>query len=96
MTSLDNEGGEKTAKLAFAMTAMEQNSAELQERLESGYGVADGMIERMEKLLMALDSSVREMDETLPGAFERVNKGSEESLALYGRIAEEAKKAIIE
>ncbi len=93
MATLDNEGGEKTAKLAFAMTAMEQNSAELQQRLESGYGVADGMIERMEKLLEALDSSAREMDETLPAAFDRVSKGSEESLALYGRIAEEAEKA---
>jgi hypothetical protein len=71
--NLDNESGEKTAKLAFAMTAMEQNSAALQLSLENGYGIADGMIERIEKLLVALDSSAREMDETLPLAFERVS-----------------------
>ncbi len=93
LKNLDNEGGEKTAKLAFAMTAMEQNSAALQESLESGYGVADGMIERIEKLLVALDSSAREMDETLPLAFERVSEKSRESLALYGQIASEATKA---
>ncbi|MEO9600599.1 hypothetical protein [Parasphingorhabdus sp.] len=91
--NLDNESGEKTAKLAFAMTAMEQNSAALQQSLESGYGIADGMIERIEKLLVALDSSARELDETLPHAFERVSDKSKESLALYGQIASEANKA---
>ena len=91
--TLDNESGEKTAKLAFAMSAMEQNSAELQRSLENGFGTADGMIERMEKLLVALDSSAREMDETLPIAFERVAEKSKESLALYGQIATQARKA---
>jgi hypothetical protein len=91
--NLDNESGEKTAKLAFAMSAMEQNSAALQLSLENGYGVADGMIERMERLLVALDSSAREMDETLPTAFERVSEQSQESLALYGQIASKARKA---
>ncbi|MEH6789600.1 hypothetical protein [Parasphingorhabdus sp.] len=93
MKNLDNDGGEKTAKLAFAMSAMEQNSAALQQSLENGYGVADGMIERMERLLVALDSSAREMDETLPTAFERVAQKSQESLALYGQMAGAARKA---
>ena len=93
MKNLDDESGEKTAKLAFAMNAMEQNSAALQQSLENGYGVADGMIERMESLLIALDSSAREMDETLPAAFERVSEKSQESLALYSQIAREARKA---
>lgn len=93
LTNLDNESGDKTAKLAFAMTAMEQNSDALKQSLESGYAVADGMIERMEKLLVALDSSAREMDETLPNAFERVSEKSQESLALYSQIAREARKA---
>ena len=93
MKDLDNESGEKTAKLAFALSAMEQNSAALQRTLENGYGTADGMIERVEKLLVALDSSAREMDETLPIAFERVSEKSKESLALYGQIASQARKA---
>ncbi len=91
--NLDNEGGEKTASLAFAMSAMEQNSAALQQSLENGYGVADGMLERVEKLLLALDSSARELDETLPNAFDRVSEHSKESLALYDKIASEAQKA---
>ncbi|WP_373490122.1 hypothetical protein [Parasphingorhabdus sp.] len=93
LKNLDNESGEKTAKLAFAMTAMEQNSAALQRSLENGYGVADGMIKRMESLLVALDSGAREMDETLPAAFERLSDKSRESLTLYGKIASEARKA---
>lgn len=91
--NLDNESGEKTASLAFAMSAMEQNSAALQQTLENGYGVADGMLERVEKLLLALDSSARELDETLPNAFDRVSEHSKESLALYDKIASEAQKA---
>lgn len=93
LKNLDNESGEKTAKLAFAMTAMEQNSTALQLSLENGHGIADGMIERMEKLLVALDSSAREMDETLPLAFDRVSEKSRESLALYDQIASGANKA---
>jgi hypothetical protein len=91
--TLDNQSGEKTAELAFAMTALEQNSEALQQSLQNGYGIADGMIERMERLLMALDSSSREMDETLPAAFNRVTEKSNESLTLYNQIAEEAEKA---
>jgi hypothetical protein len=93
LKNLDNESGEKTAKLAFALNAMEQNSAALQTSLENGHGVADGMIERMERLLVALDSSAREMDETLPLAFDRVSEKSKESLALYDQIASGASKA---
>ena len=51
------------------------------------------MIQRMERLLVALDSSARELDETLPAAFERVSDKSIESLALYSQIAGEATKA---
>ena len=75
------------------MAAMEQNSAALQRSLENGHGAADGMIERIEKLLVALDSSAREMDETLPLAFDRVSEKSRESLALYDQIASGANKA---
>lgn len=90
--TLDNESGEKTAKLAFAMTALEQNSDALKKSIEEGHGTADGMIERMEKLLVALDSGARELDETLPAAFDRMDEKTEASSALFGRMAEEAGK----
>ena len=92
VAELDNESGEKTAKLAFAMTALEQNSAALQTSLKGGYGVADGMIERMENLLVALDSGARELDETLPAAFDRMNKNSKDSIFLFGKMSEDAAK----
>ncbi|WP_108809882.1 hypothetical protein [Sphingorhabdus sp. Alg231-15] len=90
--TLDNESGEKTAKLAFAMTALEQNSAALQKSIAEGHGTADDMIERMEQLLVALDSGARELDETLPAAFDRMNEKSEASSALFSRMADEASK----
>ncbi len=90
VSSLDNESGEKTAKLAFAMKALEENNQSLQTSLEQGHGVADGMIERMEKLLIALDSSTREMDETLPAALKRVDERSQKSLSAFAKLNEEA------
>lgn len=92
VSTLDNESGEKTANLAFAMTALEQNSDALKKSIEEGHGTADGMIERMEQLLVALDSGARELDETLPAAFDRMNEKSETSSALFSRMAEEAAK----
>ncbi|MEP2810140.1 MAG: hypothetical protein ABJP02_12210 [Parasphingorhabdus sp.] len=90
--TLDNESGEKTAKLAFAMTALEQNSSALKKSIEEGHGTADGMIERIEQLMVALDSSARELDETLPAAFERMNAKTEDSFASFSRMSEEASK----
>lgn len=91
--SLDNESGEKTAKLAFAMIAMEQNSNALLNSLENGHGAADGMIERVERLLAALDSSARELDEKLPAALSRISDESRRSLFLYDQIAKKVEKA---
>lgn len=92
VATLDNEGGEKTAKLAFAMTALEQNSEALRKSIEEGHGTADTMIERVEQLLIALDSGARELDETLPAAFERMNEKSEASSALLSHMVAEAEK----
>ncbi|MEO0440871.1 MAG: hypothetical protein AAF067_08355 [Pseudomonadota bacterium] len=92
VAQLDNEGGEKTAKLAFAMNALRQNNDNLQQSLNKGYGVADGMIERIENLLIALDSGAREMDETLPAAFDRMNEKSDKSIFLFDRMTQEATK----
>jgi len=93
ISELDNESGEKTAKLAFAMTALEQNSAALQASVESGHGVADGMIERMEKLLIALDSGARELDETIPAAFARLSENASSGEEALKQITEHAQKA---
>ena len=86
VSNLDNEGGDKTAKLAFAVTALEQNCSALQQSLHDGHGAADGMIERMERLLLALDSGARELDETIPSAFERMAEQSDNNLNLLGQI----------
>lgn len=93
ISRLDNDSGEKTAKLAFALKALEENNQSLQENLEQGHGIADGMIERMEKLLEALDSSTREMDETVPAALERVDQRSQHSLIAFKQLNKEAVSA---
>lgn len=91
--NLDNSSGEKTATLAFALTALEENCDSLKSSLEQGHGVADGMIERMEKLLISLDSSTREMDETIPRAFERLDERSKSSLSIVENLNDKANSA---
>lgn len=93
VSSLDNEGGEKTAQLAFALKALEENNQSLQDSLEQGHGIADGMIERMEKLLLTIDSSTREMDETIPAALARVDEQSQSSMISLEKLSEEANTA---
>ena len=93
VASLDNESGEKTAKLAFAMTALEQNCGALQQTLHDGHGAADGMIERMERLLLALDSGARELDETIPSAFTRMTEQADHNLNLLGKINHKVSEA---
>lgn len=90
VASLDNDSGEKTAKLAFALKALEEHTASLQRSLKQGHGVADGMIERIDKLLVALDSTTREMDETLPAAFARLDERSQSSLSVFKLLSREA------
>lgn len=90
VSSLDNESGEKTAKIAFALKALEENSNTLQLDLERGHGIADGMIARIEKLLEALDTSTREMDETVPEALIRLDERSQASLLAFKTLSDEA------
>ena len=78
------------------MNALRQNNDNLQQSLNKGYGVADGMIEKIENLLIALDSGAREMDETLPAAFDRMNEKSDKSIFLFDRMTQDVEKQLAE
>jgi len=69
---LSDKTSEQTAKMAFALTAIKDNSDSVGEGLSNNHEQAELLIERSEKLLLALDSSSREMDETLPISVQRL------------------------
>lgn len=63
---------DQTAKMAFAMTALKENSDNVGQGLTDNQNQAAILIERSENVLLALDSSSREMDETIPTSVQRL------------------------
>lgn len=71
---ISDKASEQTAKMAFAMTALKENSDNVGQGLADNYTQAELLIERSEKLLLALDSSSRELDETVPASIKRLDE----------------------
>ncbi len=71
---ISDKATEQTAKMAFAMTALKDNSDSVGQGLTDNYSQAELLIERSEKLLLALDSSSRELDETVPASIKRLDE----------------------
>jgi len=58
--------------LSGSMTRLSDETHQLVGAIEAGHSGSDALIQRGEALLLALDSSIRELDESIPGALERV------------------------
>lgn len=73
LSTLSEKTSDQTAKMAFAMTALKDNSDSVGQGLSNNYSQAELLIQQSEKLLLALDSSSREMDETMPASMQRLD-----------------------
>lgn len=62
----------RTERLGTAMMALSGETRRLTDALESGDRSSELLIKRAEALLLALDSAIRELDESVPGAVDRV------------------------
>ena len=71
---IDEDATERSAKLAFAVEALVLATGQLNENLEAGHSNADVLVERSERLLTALDTAKKELDETLPDAITRTDE----------------------
>lgn len=69
--TLERSAMARTAALAATMTQLSEEAGKLSELLSEGHIGADGLIQRAETLLLALDSGLRELDESVPSALER-------------------------
>lgn len=85
LEALDDNGIKRTERLTSALATLDHHAAALTGSLVTGTATADALINRTEGLMTALDASVREIDETLPAAFDRLDVKTAESQAKMAR-----------
>jgi hypothetical protein len=90
LAAIDTHGTERTERLTDAIKALTDHSHRLREELASGGDQTHRLIADAEALMVALDASARELDETLPAALERVARVT---AVTHGRIAEATDQA---
>ena len=74
------EGGNAAAELASeSVKALMVRADQLNQSLDTGGKTAGSLIAQAETLLTALDASARELDETLPAAYARLEKAADNS-----------------
>jgi len=90
LAAIDTHGMARTERLTDAIKALTEHSHRLREELAAGGDRTHELIADAEALMVALDASARELDETLPAALERVARVT---AVTSGRIAEAADQA---
>ena len=86
LESLDDKGVQRAERLTSALAALDQHAATLTGSLHTGTTTADTLIARTEMLMTALDASVREIDETLPAALDRLQGKADASRANVAQV----------
>ncbi len=81
LEALDNKGVQRAERLTNALATLDRHAATLTGSLENGTTTADTLIAKTESLMTALDASVREIDETLPAALDRLEAKADASRA---------------
>ncbi|MEP7349004.1 MAG: hypothetical protein ABI668_03530 [Sphingorhabdus sp.] len=73
IASIDAEATDNTAKLAFAVSALNESTRNVGASLGDNQTKTNHLLQRSERLLVALDSANREIDESLPAAMDRMD-----------------------
>jgi hypothetical protein len=79
--ALDDKGVLRVERLTNALATLDMHAATLTGSLVNGTTTADTLIAKTESLMTALDASVREIDETLPAALDRLEAKADVSRA---------------
>jgi predicted nucleic acid-binding Zn-ribbon protein/predicted transcriptional regulator len=72
VTRFEHDATDRMAQMAFAINALAESSEKLGQGLVSNEAQANMMLGGSEKLLLALDTASRELDDSLPAAFSRL------------------------
>jgi hypothetical protein len=81
IADVDAVATERTARLAFSVEALVHSTKELNDSMGDNHKTAETLVERAERLLLALDTANREIDESLPAALTRIDDRLIASLA---------------
>ncbi len=92
LAALDDMSTERTAKLAFSVEALVASTKNLNDNLGTNHKATDALIERSERLLLALDTASQEIDETLPAALSRADERLITSLSQLDSATQKASK----
>ncbi|MFM9852274.1 MAG: hypothetical protein ACKVOJ_05645 [Sphingomonadaceae bacterium] len=77
----DASGIARTERLSTAVAALRDHADDLTNALQGGGDTANSLVDRVGSLMTALDAATREIDETLPAAFTRLEEKTKASLA---------------
>lgn len=91
-TALETDGGARNQRLGEAMATLTKEAERMERSLSGGNATADALIGRSESLLLALDSSARELDDTLPLALGRLDERLGQTMKLIAAASPEAEK----
>jgi hypothetical protein len=91
LEAIDETATDRSVKLAFAVEALLATSGQLTQSLAANHQEADGLVTRSERLLLALDSANRELEENLPTALSRADEQLVSSLSKMENAADKAK-----
>ncbi len=79
--SFGEEGTQRTERLGAAIHALRNHADDLTSALSGGGDTANALVGKVESLMTAMDAATREIDETMPAAWARLEARSRESLA---------------
>ncbi|MGB5076083.1 MAG: hypothetical protein WBO17_01220 [Sphingorhabdus sp.] len=90
IAEIDGAATEQTARLAFAVSALNQSTLDVGSALTHNKGVTEQLIERSAKLLSVLEAANAEIDQSIPAAMDRVDNHFAGSLAQLDTVSKSA------
>lgn len=88
IAEIDAASTDSAARLAFAVSALKDSSDQLGGSLQVNAGATEALIERTERLLLALDSANREINDSLPIAMDRADNRFAATIAHIAALQE--------
>ncbi len=86
-SEFDVGGIARTERLSTAILALRNHADDLTGALETGGDTANGLVDRIGSLMTALDAAAREIDETIPAAYERLEAKTKVAMASLSQAA---------
>jgi hypothetical protein len=87
IAEVDAVATDQTAKLAFAISALDERTRDVGVALGNNQNTADRLLVSSDQLLLALESAIREIDETLPMGMDRIANRFAQNLEQIGKAS---------